>query len=259
MQAILYTITTETIDGSIELITLNRASSANALNTEMAGELRGAFENLKDTRAVIITGHGRNFCAGADLKERKGMDEKAWQKQHHAFEMMLHSILDAPIPVIAAVNGAAFGGGLEIAMACDFIYASEDARFALPEAKLGIMPGLGGTQNLPRAVGERRAREILFTGAAFASREAYDWGLVNRIYPSTELLDKAMECARMIAGNAPMSVRAIKRSVREGEALPLAKSLACELGHYNFLLNTQDRHEGINAFNEKRRAVFTGK
>ncbi len=162
---------------------LNRPDAANALNAGMALELKDFFLSYQKYRAIILTGEGKHFCAGADLKERKDMDEAAWHAQHHAFEAALFAILHCPVPVIAAVNGAAMGGGLELALACDFIYAAETARFALTEVTLGIMPGMGGTQSLPRRVGVARAKELIFTGKPFSAAEAYAWGMVNKLCP----------------------------------------------------------------------------
>ncbi len=167
----------------VTLVTLNRPAVANAMNTQLGTEIMTLFEalNLDDgaTRCVVVTGTGdRAFCAGADLKDRKDMTDEAWVRQHLIYERMVRAILACPIPIIAAVNGAAYGGGCELALACDFIYASEHAKFALTEVTLGIMPGAGGTQNLPRAIGERRAKEVILTGKPFTAAEGHQWGLV---------------------------------------------------------------------------------
>jgi enoyl-CoA hydratase/carnithine racemase len=252
------TLITRSIDGTIALVLLNRPGAANALNTTMAQELKDFLHNIDSERVVILTGSGHNFCAGADLKERKGMDEVAWQTQHHAFEEALTAIMECPIPVIAAVNGAAFGGGLELALACDFIYAAGTARFALTEVTLGIMPGLGGTQQLPRRIGMSQAKELIFTGQAFSAIDAQRWGMVNKLCPPEALLSEVTATARAISANAPLSVKAVKESINQGINLPIEEALQCELSYYETLLNTNDRHEGINAFNEKRKAAFTG-
>lgn len=246
-------------DAHIVTITLSRPESANALNKRMAEELRACLSSLpKETRALILTGAGKHFCAGADLKERKGMTQAQWRDQHHAFELALGALLECPFPVIAAVNGAAFGGGLELALACDFIYASEAARFALSETTLGIIPGMGGTQNLTRAVGMRRAKELIYTGRPFTAADALAWNMVGGICKPETLMDESLATARTIAANAPLAVRAAKCAVQQGLHLSLAGALACELTQYQSLLDTRDRHEGINAFNEKRKPVFTG-
>jgi enoyl-CoA hydratase/carnithine racemase len=171
---------------------------------------------------------------------------------------MYWTLVDLPIPVIAAVNGHAYAGGLEMALSCDFIYASNAARFALTEVTLGIMPGAGGTQNLPRAIGERRAKEILMTGKPFSAQQASEYGLINAILEPTEVLAKALETADVIASNAPLSVRQIKKSVRYGGQMELRTAFRFEIEAYNHLIDTEDRMEGVKAFNEKRKANFKG-
>lgn len=243
-------------------IALCRPESANALNAGMGKELAAVFTAIARKsagfRVAVLTGEGKHFCAGADLKERQGMTKKAWEAQHAAFERGLKAIINCPIPVIAAVNGAAHGGGLELALACDFIVASQNARFGFPEAGLGIMPGLGGTQNFPRAVGTRRAKEWLLTAKPFTAEEAQHLGMVNHVYPHPTLLPETLALAHAIAANAPLSVRAIKASVNEGIARSLADALRGELAHYKTLLSTRDRQEGIRAWKEKRKPAFTG-
>src|SRR6201987_1653491 len=214
------TLTLDRRDNGILLVTLNRPEAANAMNTQLGLDLMTLFEglsvDLEDLRVVILTGQGRAFWAGGDLKQRKGMTDEAWQAQHLVFERMLRAILACPLPVIAAVNGAAYGGGCEIAAACDFVYAATEARFALTEVTLGIMPGAGGTQNLPRAIGERRAKELIPSGQTFSAAEGELWGLVNRVLPPEELLAAALVIAERIAGNAPLAVRQAKQAVQRG-------------------------------------------
>ncbi|MDE3060089.1 MAG: enoyl-CoA hydratase/isomerase family protein [Pseudomonadota bacterium] len=252
-------LSTRIIDNAIAIAAFNRPDAANALNAQMALEINDLFASLSTgIRAVILTGEGRHFCAGADLKERKGMDEAQWHRQHHAFEEALKAIMACEIPVIAAVNGAAMGGGLELALTCDFIYAAENARFALTETTLGIIPGMGGTQRLPRAVGMARAKELIFSGKSFTAAEALEWGMVNRICPPESLMGKALACAATIAANAPLAVKSAKKSINEGINLTIPQALQCELAHYAPLLPTADRREGIDAFNEKRKPRFTG-
>lgn len=245
-------------------VTLDRPEVANALNTQMGEELLAIFTQLNsgesEIRAAIITGSGdRFFCAGGDLKQREGMTVEQWTAQHLIFEQMVRAIIASRVPVIAAINGLAFGGGLEIALCCDIIHAADHAKFALPEVKLGIMPGCGGTQNLARSIGIRRALELMLTGTSFTAGEALDWGMVNSVQPLADLLPHARKTAAAIAGNAPLSTQAIRRSVRSGVDLDLHSAMEVELDSYNQLIITQDRIEGINAFNEKRAPIFTGK
>jgi enoyl-CoA hydratase/carnithine racemase len=159
---------------------------------------------------------------------------------------------------VGAINGAAFGGGCELACCCDFLYAAENAKFALPEVRLGIMPGAGGTQTLPRAIGERRAKEQILTGKPFTAAQAELWGLVNEVMPIDALIPRALEVAKLIASNAPLSTRQVKQSVSRGLRMSLGDGLAFEIEAYNRLVATEDRHEGVRAFNEKRKPNFHG-
>jgi enoyl-CoA hydratase len=160
--------------------------------------------------------------------------------------------------VIAAVNGHAYAGGLEVMLYCDFAYAVKTARFALTEVTLGIMPGGGGTQNLPRAIGERRAKEIILTGKPFSAEQAHAWGMVNQLCEPGQALADALATARVIAANAPLSVRQAKKSIHYGLQMDLTTAYRFEIEAYNQLIDTQDRHEGVRAFNEKRKPVFRG-
>ena len=246
------------------LVTLNRPQVRNAFNTQMGQELLDLWTRLSadagEARCVVITGAGEQaFCAGADLKERKGMTSEAWHSQHELFERAFWTLGDLPLPVIAAVNGPAYAGGFELALMCDFIYAARTARFALTEVSLGIMPGAGGTQNLPRAVGERRAKEIILTARPFSAEEATQWGLVNRLCEPGELLTAALETAATIAANAPLAVKQAKKSIRYGTQMELRTAYRFEVEAYNQLVDTEDRREGISAFNEKRKPNFTGR
>lgn len=246
------------------VVTLNRPQASNAMNTQMGLDLLDLFETMladpSYCRAIVLTGAGEKaFCAGGDLKERNGMTDAAWQSQHHIFERMVRAIIDCPMPVIAAINGAAYGGGCEIALCCDFIYAARSARFALPEVTLGIMPGAGGTQNLPRAVGERRAKELLLSGRPWSAEDAASWGMVNRVCEPATLLDEALATARTIADNAPISIRQAKRAMHHGLSLSLADGLLFEIEAYNRMIPTQDRREGIASFSEKRKPRFEGR
>lgn len=257
------TIATEMVSTHVLKVTLNRPQAGNSVNTQMGHDLLDLWNRLTadagEVRCVVLTGAGEKiFCAGGDLKERNGMTKRAWTLQHELFERMYWTLVDLPVPVIAAVNGHAYAGGLEMALSCDFIYTSNAARFALTEVTLGIMPGAGGTQNLPRAIGERRAKEILMTGKPFTAEQADSYGLVNAVLEPAEVLVKALETAEAIAGNAPLSVRQIKKSVRYGGQMELRTAFRFEIEAYNHLIGTEDRLEGVAAFNEKRKANFKG-
>lgn len=255
------TIAVEDVGAGVNLVTLSRPAAANALSTAMGRQLLALWRQLAadaSMRAVVLTGAGRFFCAGADLKERDGMTDAAWADQHRLFEDMIRAQLACPFPLIAAVNGAAMGGGCEMALACDFAWAGEAARMGLPEAGLGIIPGLGGTQLITRAVGERRAAEMLMSGVPVDAAEALAIGLVNRVCPAESLVAEAVERAKLIASKAPLSIRALKAVVRTGAALPLDAAMELELSEYNRLFTTEDRREGVAAFNQKRAAAFRG-
>jgi enoyl-CoA hydratase len=248
----------------VGVITMNRPDSLNAMNTQMMRDLRDCFTEfyVDDTaaRCLILTGSGeRGFCTGADLKERRGMTDQAWRQQHAVIEQAIKAMIDCPIPMIAAVNGAAYAGGFELALACDFVYAAEHAKFALTEVTLGIMPGAGGTQNLPRAVGVRRAKEIILTGTPFTAVDALAWGVANKVVPGAALMDEVVAVARKIASNAPISVKQAKKSIDKATELDRHSGYAFELEAYNRTVPTNDRQEGITAFNEKRKPNYKGK
>jgi enoyl-CoA hydratase len=246
----------------ILLVTLNRPQVLNALNTQMGKDQVDLWTRLTaepgTTRCVVLTGAGdRAFCAGADLKERDGMTEAVWRAQHEIFERAFMALMELPLPVIAAVNGHAFGGGLEMALCCDFIYAARSARMALPEVRLGLMPGGAGTQNLPRASGERRAKELILSAEAFDAQQGYEWGIVNRVCDNA--LEEALSTAEKISANAPLAVRQAKKSIHYGLQMDLATGYRFEIEAYNQLVGTDDRKEGVRAFNEKRKARFQGR
>jgi enoyl-CoA hydratase len=258
------TIVVSRHDDHILLVTLNRPNVSNALNTRMGLDLMEVFEqlaiDLEDLRVAIVTGQGdKAFCAGADLKERNGMSDESWRAQHLVFERMMRAMMACPIPLLAAVNGAAYGGGCEIAAASDFVYAASTARFALTEVTLGIMPGAGGTQNLARAVGERRAKELILSGLPFTALEAEAWGLVNRVVEPALLAESTFAIAGRIAANGPLAVRQAKQAVHRGLQMSVWDGLAFEIEAYNRLVTTEDRHEGVLAFNERRKPVFRGR
>lgn len=258
------TLLTEDLGDGILRVSFNRPEVRNAINTATCLELRDLFGPLEftpgDWRCIVLTGTGdKAFSAGGDLKERQGMTDDDWRRQHAIIEESAYAIPKSLVPVIAAVNGAAMGGGCELALCCDFIYAARTARFGAPEVTRGIMPGGGGTQNLPRAIGERRAKELLMTGRQFSAEEALVWGMVNEVVEPAELMDRVPEVARRIAENAPISVRQIKKAVHHGLQTDLTRGLAIEVMAYERTISTEDRREGVLAFNEKRPPVFRGK
>jgi enoyl-CoA hydratase/carnithine racemase len=258
------TLRLEHTDDGVLTITLDRAEARNAVNTRMGCELREIFVPLvyepSDVRCIIVTGAGdKAFCSGGDLKERNGMTDAQWRSQHAVFEEAFYAIMSCSVPVIAAVNGAAYGGGCELALACDFIYASTTARFALPETSLGIIPGLGGTQNLPRSVGERRAKEIMLSAQPFSAQEALQWGMVNQVCSPAGLMAETLAAARRIGANGPVAVQQAKKSIHQGLQTDLRTGLAFEIEAYNRTVVTEDRLEGVRAFAEKRKPKFLGK
>ena len=258
------TLAHETPAAHVLLIRLNRPEVRNAFNTQMGQELLDLWtrltEDAGDWRCAVITGAGDHaFCAGADLKERKGMTQEVWRAQHELFERAFWALGDLPLPIIAAVNGPAYAGGLELALMCDFIYAVRSARFALTETSLGIIPGAGGTQNLPRAVGERRAKEIIMSARPFSAEDAHAWGMVNRVCEAGEVVPAALDTAAAIAANAPLAVKQAKKSIRYGAQMEIRTAYRFEVEAYNQLVDTDDRREGILAFNEKRKPQFRGR
>ena len=258
------TLRTELHGDHVLVVTLNRPDVRNALNTLMWEELLALWTHLDaepgPVRCVVVTGAGdQAFCAGGDLKERNGMTAEVWRHQHKLIEREYRAMIDLHLPVLAAVNGHAFAGGFEIMLACDFAYAVPAARFALTEVTLGIMPGAGGTQLLPRAVGERRAREILLTGKPFSAAQAFEWGVLNALCEPADLLPTVLGVAQTIAGNAPLSIRQAKKSVRFGMQMELQTALRFEAETYDHLVDTADRLEGVAAFNEKRKPRFIGR
>jgi enoyl-CoA hydratase/carnithine racemase len=257
------TLKVEIGEDRVGIITLNRPAARNAMNTRMMEELRDCFAdfyvNPDAAACLVLTGEGAGFCSGADLKERKGMTDAVWRRQHAVVEQMMRALMECPVPIVAAVNGAAYAGGLELALGCDFVYAARSARFALTEVTLGIMPGAAGTQNLPRAVGVRRAKEIILTGAPFTAEEALAWGMVNKVCADAKLMSEAAAIARRIAANAPISVRQAKKALDKATELDRMSGYAFEIEAYNRTVVTEDRQEGIAAFNEKRKPRYKGR
>jgi enoyl-CoA hydratase len=257
------TLTVERVGGHVLLVTLNRPQVLNAMDMQMTRDmydLEARLANRPDwVRCVVLTGAGRAFSAGGDLKVRKTQSIEDWTIQHEIGERLLMMKLESPVPWIAAVNGICYAGGLELSLCCDFIYAAKDARFAQTECKIGIMPGGMGTQNLARAVGERRAKELIASAVPFTAQEAFDWGMVNRLSETGEVVRDALATAELIAENAPLSVRQAKKSIHFGLQTDIRTGYRLELESYYRLLDTEDRREGIAAFNEKRKPVYHGR
>ncbi|MDW8469048.1 MAG: enoyl-CoA hydratase-related protein [Burkholderiales bacterium] len=258
------TLALESRGEHVLLVRLNRPEVLNAIDTQMGRELLDLWTRLTEdaggVRCAVLTGAGdRAFCAGADLKERDGMSEEAWRAQHELFERGFVALVECPVPVVAAVNGHAYGGGLELALCCDFIYAAAGARLALPETSRGLMPGGMGTQNLARAVGERRAKELILAARALTAEEALAWGLVNRVCEPARLLEETIATAEAIAANGPLAVRQAKKSIHYGLQTDLLTGYRFEIEAYNRLVDTEDRREGVRAFVEKRKPRFTGR
>ena len=250
-------------DGAVRTLTVQRPEKLNALNAATLQALAQAFSAAAaepSVRVVVLTGAGpKAFVAGADIASMQGLsveEARAFAQQGHALGAALESL---PIPVIAAVNGFALGGGCELALACDFVHASEKARFGQPEVKLGVIPGFGGTQRLARRVGIARARELVYSGAMIGAEEALRIGLVNAVHPHAELMAKARALATSIAAMGPFAVAEAKRVLREGEERPLEEANAIEVEGFARCFTTADQKEGMAAFLEKRAAAFTGR
>ena len=252
-----------TRDAHVVTVTLDRPSALNAINTAMGRELLSCFESLfwdKEARVVILTGTGEKaFCVGGDLKERQGMTDDDWRDQHVIFEQAALRLLHCPQPVIAAVEGFAMGGGCELAVLSDFIVASETAVFAVPEVTRGIFPGIGGTQMLPRIVGGPFAKEMVYTGRRVSAEEAKAVGLINHLVPAGQAAAKAREIAETIAQNGPIAVRQAKKAVSWGSEVDLETGMRLSIEAYNITVNTEDRLEGVRAFNERRPPAFQGR
>jgi enoyl-CoA hydratase/carnithine racemase len=250
-------------DGRVVTVELCRPEALNAMNTAMGEELLRCFDELhrdRVVRAVVLTGAGiKAFCVGGDLKEREGMTDEAWRAQHVIFEAAAASVLHCPVPVIAAVEGFAMGGGCELAVLSDFVVCGETAVFAVPEVTRGIFPGVGGTQLLPRILGGPMAKEMIFTGRRVDAREARAIGLVNHVVPAGQARARALEIAAAIADNGPIAVRQAKKAINWGGETDLETGMALAIEAYNNTVTTEDRLEGVRAFNEKRKPRFQGK
>ena len=251
----------EVKDG-IATITFNRPKALNALNGALLGELSQALDEIsadEDIRALVLTGAGdKSFVAGADITELatfNSLSAKSFAQKGHR---IIHKLQQFPIAVIAAVNGFALGGGTEIAIACDFIYASENAKFGQPEINLGVIPGFGGTQRLPRLIGTNMAKELIFTGKMISAAEAHQLGLANRVVPQEQLMEEVMKTAGQIASRGKVSLREAKQAINRGMDVDLATGCSVEIDAFAISFASPDAKEGTSAFVEKRKAEFKG-
>ncbi len=245
-------------ENQIATITINRPEVLNALNSGLVSELDSLIDRVIEsrTRALVIVGEGKNFAAGADIVEM--MDLNPAQARDFGFSPVYDRIEALPIPVFAVIRGFALGGGLELALACDFRILSTDAKLGLPEIKLGIMPGAGGTQRLPKLIGLGRAREMIFFGNIVDAQTALTWGLCERVVDG-DPEEEAMSMAKKIVEKSPCAVEAAKKSINYGIDRDLASGLAYEAVVWGDLFSTSDQKEGMKAFHEKRKPQFTGK
>lgn len=245
---------------TIGILTLDRTESLNALNSEMILQLTQAFSEIEansSLRVLILTGAGKAFAAGADISEMKDMTPEEALEYHHAGVAMLRSLEQLPIPVIAAVNGYALGGGNELAMAADIRIASDLAQFGQPEASIGISPGFTATQMLPRLVGMAKALELLMTGERITAQEALRIGLVNQVVPHETLMDQALLLAKVILKNGPTALRHIKQAVRLSDTLPMAEGLELAIHLNSLCFGTPEQKEGMCAFLERRKPNYS--
>lgn len=250
------------VSDSIAVLTFNRPDALNAINQEMLDETRAALKELKDNpdaRVLVLTGAGRAFIAGADIKTLQGFGPLEAKKFSLCGQSLFFEIESLDIPVIACVNGFALGGGCEIAMSCDFIYASEKAKFGQPEINLGLIPGFGGTQRLSRLIGKGRAKELCMTGRNIGAGEACNIGLVTRVFSEESLMEETMKTAKEIAGKGMVSLRALKHVIDSGLDVDLKNGCGMEVDAFSVCFASPDMKEGTTAFVEKRKANFTDK
>ncbi|MBS1784749.1 MAG: enoyl-CoA hydratase/isomerase family protein [Acidobacteria bacterium] len=249
-------------DEGIVLLGLDRPAAKNALGRQLMEEFRAALEGLKLERSArVVVLHSLVpgvFCAGADLKERAGMTQPEVERFVKGLRAAFTDLEDLPLPTIAAIEGAALGGGLELALACDLRVAGVEARLGLPETGLAIIPGAGGTQRLPRLIGRSKAKELIFTGRRLNGEEAAEAGVVDHAVPAGQALDRAMDLAREILPNGPIALKAAKAAINGGMDLDRDSGLALERACYAQVIPTKDRLEGLAAFREKRKPAYRG-
>lgn len=250
------------VQDNIATITLNRPEAANAFSKQMLHNLQEILAEIKydqNIRTVVITGAGEKvFCAGADLKERSTMSQVEVKQTVSLIRQVVNDVEQLPMPVIAAINGAAFGGGLELALACDFRIAADTAKVGLTETSLAIIPGAGGTQRLSRLIGIGKAKELIYTARRVDAHEAKELGILEHVVPAEELLNKAKEIAERIAENGPIAVNQAKQAINRGIEVDLQTGLQIEQMAYAITIPTKDRIEGLTAFKEKRKPIYKG-
>jgi len=251
------------IKENVAIVTINREAKLNALNTETILELTCLFEGLAnrdDVMCVILTGSGNKaFVAGADIAEMSNMTVLEAKEFANRGHRLMNTIENMPIPVIAAVNGYALGGGTEIALACDFIYASDKAKFGLPEVGLGVFPGFGGTQRLTKRIGPAKAKELILSGEMIDACKAYEFGIVNKVVEADKLMEETIAIAKKIASKAPFAVKLAKELIDVAMNVDLKRGLKIEADYFSLCFATEDQKEGMKAFLEKRKAEFKGK
>ena len=251
------------VEKGVAIITFNRPSALNAMNTESLNEFMEALKKANhddDVKCLVLTGAGEKaFVAGADIKELQKKPPVEFMSYVELGSGACRYLEALPKPSIAAVNGLALGGGTEIAMSCDVRFASENARFGQPEILIGFIPGWGGSQRLPRLIGKGRAMEFLMTGEYITSQKAFEIGLVNRIFPVGELLEKTKDFARKLAGMPGFAIKMLKTSVNNGIDMDMTSALNLEIQCVSQCFNTEDRKEGMTAFIEKRKPVWVGR
>lgn len=247
----------------IAIISLNRPEAANAMSKQLLNELQQTIENINENGSVfctIITAEGEKaFCAGADLKERRGMNNRQVLQAVKLIGETVLKVEQMPMPVIAALNGVAFGGGLELALGCDLRIAAEHVKLGLTETSLAIIPGAGGTQRLPRLIGIGLAKKLIYTSKRLTAKEAKQLGIVEDVVPSDKLLEEAVTLAKQIVQNGPIALQQAKTAINQGMQVDLMTGLQIEHLSYKETLHTEDRLEGLQAFKEKRRPVYRGK
>ena len=247
-------------EGNIAILTINRPKALNALNSETLTDISTAVKHLKkedDIYVVILKGAGeKSFVAGADIAEMKDLNEEEGKNFGILGNQVFRELENLDKPVIAAISGFALGGGCELAMSCDIRIASEKAKFAQPEAGLGITPGFGGTQRLPRIVGAGIAKELIYTGKTIKADEALRIGLVNKVVAPEDLMDEAMKMAKMIAANAPIAIKLCKDAINRGTQVNIDEAILIEAENFGKCFSTEDQKEGMTAFVERREKNF---